>query len=97
MLAPYCVQCAGHVLACNNRKCIFTPAQAALGSFFCQLPASSRTAKVLVVETHSDHLMDRVRMEVRDGRSGLKPEDVSILFFEREQLDVRIHSLRIDK
>ena len=68
-------------------------AQAALGSQFCQAAA---TGKQLVVETHSDHLMDRIRMDVRDGASELKPEDVSILFFERNELDVRIHSLGID-
>ena len=69
-------------------------AQAALGSVFCQVASPLRQ---LIVETHSDHLMDRVRMDVRDGVSGLKPEDVSILFFERRDLDVRIHSLRLDK
>ena len=69
-------------------------AQAALGSLFCQVAGPRRQ---LIVETHSDYLMDRVRMDVRDGVSGLKPEDVSILFFERHGLDVRIHSLRIDK
>ena len=69
-------------------------AQAALGSLFCQIASVDRQ---LVVETHSDHLIDRVRMVVRDGASRLKPEDVSILFFEREGLNVRIHSLRIDK
>lgn len=69
-------------------------AQAALGSLFCQMAGPKRQ---LIVETHSDNLMDRVRMDVRDGVSGLKPEDVSILFFERRGLDVRIHSLRIDK
>lgn len=68
-------------------------AQAALGSFFCQVAKPDRH---LVIETHSDHLLDRVRMDVRDGTTPLKPEDVSILFFERRDLDVRIHSLRID-
>ena len=68
-------------------------AQAALGSLFCQVAGASRQ---LVVETHSDHLMDRVRMDVRDSKSELRPEDVSILFFERGDLDVNIHSLRID-
>ena len=48
------------------------------------------------METHSDHILDRVRMDVRDNSSGLKPEDVSILYFEREALNVRIHSLGID-
>ena len=68
-------------------------AQAAVGSLFCRIAARNRQ---LVIETHSDHLLDRVRMDVRDGRSELKPEDVSILFFERGDLDVRIHSLRLD-
>ena len=69
-------------------------AQAALGSFFCQVANPDRQ---LVIETHSDHLLDRVRMDVRDGTTDLKPDDVSILFFERKDLDVRIHSLRIDE
>lgn len=69
-------------------------AQAAFGSLFCQVASYDRQ---LIVETHSDHLMDRVRMDVRDGETPLKPEDVSILFFERGDLEVRIHSLIIDK
>ena len=68
-------------------------AQAALGSLFCEVASSGQQ---LVVETHSDHLLDRVRMEVRDGTTDLKPEDVSILFFERDGLEVNIHSLGID-
>ena len=69
-------------------------AQAALGSLLCQIASPHRQ---LVVETHSDHLLDRIRMDVRDRTSHLKPDDVSILFFERTGLDVRIHSLRIDQ
>ena len=69
-------------------------AQAALGSLFCQVAKPERQ---LVVETHSDHLLDRVRMDVRDSTTPLKPDDVSILFFERGDLDVHIHSLRIDE
>ena len=69
-------------------------AQAALGTLFCHAAAPDRQ---LVVETHSDHLLDRVRMDVRDGQTRLKPEDVSILYFERGELDVNIHSLRLDQ
>ena len=69
-------------------------AQAALGSLFCRIAGSDRQ---IIVETHSDHLLDRVRMDVRDGTNALKPEDVSILYFERQHLSVRIHSLRIDE
>ncbi len=69
-------------------------AQAALGSLFCTVASKRRQ---LIVETHGDHLIDRVRMDVRDGTTGLKPDDVSLLFFERGELEVRIHSLRIDE
>ena len=69
-------------------------AQAALGSLFCAVAGPQRQ---IIVETHSDHLLDRVRMDIRDGVSNLKPEDVSILFFERGNLDVRIHSLQVDE
>ena len=69
-------------------------AQAALGSLFCTVAATDRQ---IVVETHSDHLLDRVRMDVRDRKTKLKPEDVSILYFERTGLDVTIHSIRIDE
>ena len=69
-------------------------AQAALGSLLCRVASWDHQ---LIIETHSDHLLDRVRMDVRDGTGALKPEDVSILYFERGNLDVYIHSLRIDQ
>ena len=68
-------------------------AQAALGSLLCEVAASGRQ---MVVETHSDHLLDRIRIDVRNGETKLKPEDVSILYFERTGLDVTIHSIGID-
>ncbi|MCY4675012.1 MAG: AAA family ATPase [Bacteroidetes bacterium] len=68
-------------------------AQAALGSLFCRVAGRGRQ---LVIETHSDRLIDRIRMDVRDSETELKPEDVSILFFERNDLSVQIHSIRID-
>ncbi len=69
-------------------------ARASLGSLFCQVAAPNHQ---LIVETHSDYILDRVRMEVRDNNVPLKPEDVSILFFERRAQDVCIHSLGLDK
>ena len=69
-------------------------AQAALGSLFCQIAGWDRQ---IIVETHSDYLLDRVRMDVRDKKTNLKPEDVSILYFEPDGLDVRIHSLELDE
>ena len=69
-------------------------AQAAMGSLFCSIADPRRQ---LIVETHSDYILDRIRMDIRDGKTTLKPEDVSILFFEPGDLDVNIHSLRLDK
>ena len=69
-------------------------AQAALGSFFCQVANWKRQ---LVVETHSDYIIDRIRMDVRDKESTLSAEDVSILYFERDDLDSKIHCLQLDE
>lgn len=69
-------------------------AQAALGSF---LGAVSKVGhKRFVIETHSDYLLDRLRMDAREGKV-LKPEDVSILYFERaDRGAVRIHEMTLD-
>ena len=69
-------------------------AQAALGTFYCRMAESDRQ---LVVETHSDHLLNRVRMDIRDGKTQLTSDDVSILYFERSGPGVNIHPLRIDE
>ena len=69
-------------------------AQAALGSLFCAVAGKD---KQLILETHSDYIIDRVRIGVRDSDVDLIPDDVSILFFERVGLDVKIHSLKIDE
>ena len=68
-------------------------AQAALGSLFCETASSGRQ---LIIETHSDYILDRIRLDVRDRRTRLKPEEVTILYFERGDLDVRIHPIRFD-
>lgn len=67
-------------------------AQAALGSLFCSLVKDNYQ---VIVETHSDYLIDRIRMEVRDKT--LAPQDVSLIFFERVGLDVKINSLGFDQ
>lgn len=70
-------------------------AQAALGGLFCAV--AGRRGRQIIVETHSDHLIDRIRMDLRDGKTKLKPHDVSILYFQRRNLAVTIHSLGWDK
>lgn len=67
-------------------------AQSELGSFFAHQAGKKRR---FVIETHSDHLVDRVRMEVRHGT--LRPGDVSLLYFERQKHGAMIHNLELDK
>lgn len=69
-------------------------AQAALGTFFCQM---AQTGHQLVVETHSDHLVNRVRMDIRDRATRLNADDVSVLYFEKDGDSARIHSLTVDE
>lgn len=68
-------------------------AQATLGSLMVRAANGGRQ---LLVETHSDYLLDRIRMDIRDGKTKLGPDDVSILYFERDGVEARIHSIGID-
>ena len=72
-------------------------AEAALGTLLCEAAASGGREHRLIVETHSDFIIDRVRMSVRDGVGGLTPADVSILYFERSGFGVTIHNLRVSE
>jgi hypothetical protein len=56
-------------------------AQAGLGAFFARV-ARDRGIR-FVVETHSDYLVDRVRMAIRDGV--LERRDVALLWFRSSQ------------
>lgn len=67
-------------------------AQAQLGTFLCRLAKDRRHS--FVIETHSDFLLDRVRLAVR--HQSLNPSDVSIVFFERAGPSVAISELSLD-
>ena len=55
-------------------------AQAELASFLAVL--AMKQGKRFVIETHSDYLIDRIRMDIRE-KKGISREDVAILYFER--------------
>ncbi len=67
-------------------------AQAALGSFFVGLATNS--SKQFVIETHSDYLVDRVRIAVAEGK--ISESEVSLLYLERNGLDINVHQLELD-
>jgi predicted ATPase len=74
-------------------------AQAQLGTYFVR---AVELGVNLVVETHSDQILDRVRMEVRDAargkkKKGIQPEQVLILYFERTDEGVKVHPITIGK
>ena len=74
----------------------FAPAGAG-GVGYAVLPGGSRWVGSCWWRRTATTLLTGVRMDVRDQTTGLKPEDVSILYFEPRDLDVKIHSIRLDE
>ena len=74
-------------------------AQASLGTLLCEIAGNESPSRrsQLIVETHSDYIIDRVRMAVADPGKSIKPDDVSLVFFERDGLEVFLHSLTVDE
>lgn len=68
-------------------------AQAALGSAIADAAASHKR-KSFVIETHSDFIVDRIRIAVREGK--LKESDVQILFFEKARYATEISSIKVN-
>ena len=67
--------------------------QAELASFLVN--SARKRGHGFLVETHSDHIIDRVRISVR--KKLLPAEDVSLLYFEPKRNFVQIHNLRLDE
>lgn len=69
--------------------------QAELGSLFVRfIKSAKRRSNSFLIETHSDYIIDRIRISVRKGL--VEPDDVSILYFEPQRSSVVIHNIAID-
>lgn len=68
-------------------------AQAELTSLLAQL--ASIGSQSFLIETHSDYLVDRARIEIRRGN--IKAEDVSLIYFEPKKNVVKVHNISFDK
>jgi predicted ATPase len=68
-------------------------AQAGLGS----LLLSASRDKTIIAETHSDYIIDRVRVDLRKSRGRIDPEDIAIYYFEREGPRVIVQRIRLDE
>lgn len=83
----------GEVLLVQQPEVHLHPkAQAALGTFFSELAAT--TSKQFVIETHSDYLIDRVRIAIAKGT--IPASKVQLLYLERKGLDIKVHILALD-
>ncbi|MDE0637091.1 MAG: AAA family ATPase [Candidatus Poribacteria bacterium] len=68
-------------------------AQAELSSLLVNL--ASQENRSFIVETHSDYIIDRARIEIRKGN--IKPEDVSLIYFEPKGNIVNVHNIGFDE
>lgn len=68
-------------------------AQAAIGTMIGEWV--SKDNKKVVVETHSDYLVDRLRLEVKKKK--LKPHDLLILYVENDGVESKVHKLSVDE
>ena len=68
-------------------------AQAELSSLLATLASEGNRA--FLVETHSDYMIDRARVEIRKGN--ISPEDVSLIYLEPRGNVAKVHNISFDK
>ena len=68
-------------------------AQAEFSSLLVKL--ADRGDQSFIVETHGDYMIDRARIEIRRGN--IRPEDVSLIYFEPKGNIVTVHNIGFDK
>ena len=68
-------------------------AQAELSSLLVKL--ANKGNQSFIIETHSDYMIDRARIEIRKGN--IRSEDVSLIYFEPKGNIVEVHNITFDK
>ena len=68
-------------------------AQAEFSSLLVKL--ANKGDQSFIIETHSDYMIDRARIEIRKGN--IRPEDVSLIYFEPKGNIVKVHNIHFDK
>lgn len=68
-------------------------AQAEFSSLLAK--SADKGKRAFIVETHSDYMLDRARIEIRKGT--IRPEDVSLIYFEPKRNTVKVHNIGFDK
>ncbi len=67
-------------------------AQAALSSLLIEMVKERKQG--FVIETHSDYMVDRARIEIMNKR--IAPEDVSLIYLEPVRNSVKVHNIAFD-
>ena len=67
--------------------------QATLGDYFCK--QVNNTDKQYIVETHSEYLINRMRLLIVKGE--LQPEDVALYFMENDGIKTTTHKIELTK
>ena len=68
-------------------------AQAQLSSLLAT--SASQGNQSFIIETHSDYMIDRARIEIRKGT--ISPKDVSLIYLEPKGRVVNVHNIGFDK
>ena len=68
-------------------------AQAEFSSLLTKL--AGQGSQSFIVETHSDYMIDRARVDIMRGN--IRPEDVSLIYFEPKGRVVKVHNISFDK
>ena len=68
-------------------------AQAEFSSLLVKL--ANKGDQSFIVETHSDYMIDRARIEIIRGN--IRPQDVSLIYFEPKGNIVKVHNISFDK
>ena len=91
VVAGLCVA-EGQTLILDSPEAHLHPrAQSRVGRFLSQIAGSGVQ---MLIETHSDHVLNGVRIAVRDGL--IQPEDTAIYFFTSKP-DPRVIRILVDK
>ncbi len=66
--------------------------QAELASLLVDIYEKNKNS--FVIETHGDYMIDRVRIEIMNGK--IKADDVSLIYLEPVKNKVKVHNIRFD-
>ena len=112
-MIPVIVGClrdkAGMVIIEQPELHIHPAIQVRLGDLFVCTTQSGKdyvnSGKSLLIETHSEHIILRMLRRIREtsgnelppGATGLRPEDLSVIYVEKSEEGVQLRALRVDE